>query len=259
MYLLRNPYAGQDATVRTVHETTDWFKIGKGVCQGCTLSAFLFNFFAEYIKRNAALDEAQAGIKTAGRNTNNLIYADYTTLMAQREEELKSLLMRVKEESEKAGLKLNIQKTKIMAFIPITSCQIDGETMETVRYFSSWAPKSLQTVIVAIKLRHLLFGRKVMANLDSILKSRDITLPTKICIVKTMAFPVLMYRCESWTIKKAECQRIDAFELWCWRKLSRVPWTARRSNQSILKEINPEYSLEGLMLKLKLQYLGQLM
>ena len=158
--------------------------------------------------RNFGLDEAQAGIKIAGRNINNLRYADDTTFMAESKEELKNLLMKVKEESEKAGLKLNIQKTQIMASGPITSWQIDGETMETVSDFILWAPKSLQMVTAATKLRCLLLGRKVMSNLDSILKSRDITLPTKFHLVKAMVFPVVMYGCESWTIKKAECQRI---------------------------------------------------
>ena len=180
--------------------------------------------------------------------------------MAESEEELKSLLMKVKEESEKVGLKLNIQKTKIMASSPITSWEIDGETVETVSDFILGG-----SIITAdgdcsheIK-RRLLLGRKFMTNLDSILKGRDITLPTKVCLVKDMVFPVVMYGCESCTIKKAEHQRIDAFELWCWRRHLRVPWTTRRSNQSILKEISLEYSLEGLMLKLKLQYFGHLM
>ena len=207
--------------------------------------------------RNAVLDEAQAGLKIAERSINNLRYADDTTLMAESEE-LKSLLMKVKEKSEKVGLKLNIQKTKIMGSGPVTSWQIDGETVKTVIDFIIGAPKSLQMVTVAMKLSHLILGRKVMANLDSILKSRDITLPTKVCLVKAVVFPVFMYGCESWTIKKAECRRTDAFELWCWRRLLRVSWAARRSNQSILKEISPEYSLERLMLKLKLQYFGHL-
>ena len=203
---------------------------------------------------NAGLDEAQAGIKIAGRNINNLRYAGDTTLMA-KSKELKSLLMKVKEESEEVGLKLNIQKTKIMASGPITSWQIDGET---VRDFILGAPKSADGDCSHEIKRCLLLVRKVMINLDSILKSRDITLPTKVHLVKAMVFPVVMYGGESWTIKKAECRRIDAFELWCWRRLLRVPWTARRSNQSILK-ISPGYSLEGLMLKLKLQYFGHLM
>ena len=208
--------------------------------------------------RNAGLDEAQAGIKIAGRNINNLTYADDTTLMAESEEEL---LMKVKEESEKVGLKLNIQKTKIMASGPITSWQIDGKTMETLTDFVFLDSKITADGDCSHKIKRcLLLGRKVMTHLDSILKSRDITLPTKIRMVnKAMAFPIVMYRCESWTIKKAEHQRTDAFELWCWRRLLRVPWTVRRSNQSILKEINPEYSLEKLMLKLKLQYTGHQM
>ena len=180
--------------------------------------------------------------------------------MAESEEELKTLLMKVKEESEKVGLKLNIQKTKIMASGSITSWQIDGKTMETVTDFVFLVSKITADGDCSHEIkRHLPLGRKAMINLDSILKSRDITLPTKVCLLKAKAFPVVRYGCESWTIKKAECRRTDAFELWCWRRLLRVPWTARRSNQSILKEISPEYSLEGLMLKLKLQYFGHLM
>ena len=210
--------------------------------------------------RNTGLEEAQAGIKIAGRNINNLRYADHTTLMAESEEELKSLLMKVKEESEKVGLKLNIQKTKIMASGPIISWQIDGETVETLADFIFGGSKITADGDCSHEIkRRLLLGRKVMTNLDSIFKSRNITLPTKVRLVKAMVFPVVMYRCASWTIKKAECQRIDVFELWCWRRLFRVPWTARRSNQSILKEISPQYSLEGLMLKLKLRYFGHLM
>ena len=216
------------------------------------LSPCLFNLYAEYIMRNTGLEEAQAGIKIARRNINNLRYADDTTLMAESEE-LKYLLMKVKEESKKVGLKFNIQKTKIMASGPITSWQIDGETVETVSdYF--WG---LQNHCSHEIKRHLLLGKKVMTNLDSIFKSRDITLPTNVRLVKARVFPVIMYGCESWTTKKAECRKIDAFEVWCWRRLLRVPWTERRSNQSILK-ISPGCSLEGLMLKLKLQYFGHL-
>ena len=210
--------------------------------------------------RNAGLDEAQAGIKIAGRNINNLRYADDTTLMAESEKELKSLMMKMKEESEKIGLKLNIQKIKIMTSVPITSWQIDGETMETVADFILGGSKITADGNCSHEMKiRLLLGRKAMANLDSILKSRDITLPTKFHLVKAMVFPMAMYGCESWTIKKTERQRIDAFELWYWRRLLRVPWTARRSNQSIFKEISPEYSLERLLLKLKLQYFGHLM
>ena len=184
--------------------------------------------------RNAGLEEAQAGIKTVGRNINNLRYTDDTTLMAESEEDLKSLLMKVKEESEKVGLKLNIQKTKIVSSDPLTSREIDGETVETVADFIFGGFKITADGNCSHEIkRHLLLGRKVITNLDSILKSRDITLSTKVCLVKAMVFPIAMYGCESWTIKKAECQRIDSFELWCQRRLLRVPWTARRSNQSI--------------------------
>ena len=180
--------------------------------------------------------------------------------MAESEEELQSLLMKVKEESEKIGLKLNIQKTKIMASGPITSWQIDGKSVETVADFSYLGSKITADGDCSHEIkRRLLLGKKVMTDLDSILKRRDITLPTKICLVKAMVFPVVMYGCESWTVKKAEHRRIDGFDLWCWRRLLRVPWTARRSDQSILNEIRPGCSLEGLMLKLKLQYFGQLM
>ena len=187
--------------------------------------------------RNTGLEEAQPGIKISRRNIKNLRYADDTTLRAESEEELKSLLMKVKEESEKVGLKLNIQKTKIMASGPITSWQIDGETVGTMADFIFMGSKITAGGDCCHKIKRcLLLGRKVMSNLDNILKSRDITLPTKVHLVKATVFPVVMYGCESWTIKKAECQRIDAFELWCWRKLLRVPWTARRCNQSNPKE-----------------------
>ena len=210
--------------------------------------------------RNTGLDEAKAKVKTARININNLKNADVTTLMAESKEKLKNLLMKVKEETEKVGLKFNIHKTKIMASDPITLWQIEGETVKTVASFIFLGSKITADGDFSHEIkRHLLLGGKVITNLDSILKSRDITLPIKFHLVKAMVFPVVMYGCESWTIKKAEHRRIDAFELWCWRRLLRVPWTARRSNQSILKEISPECSLEGLMLRLKLQYFGHLM
>ena len=212
--LLRNLYADQEATLRTGHGTAEWFQIGKGVRQGCILSPSLFNLYAEYIMRNAGMEEAQARIKIAGRNINNVRYADDTTLMAERG--TKGLLMKVKEESGKVGIKLNIQKSKIMPSGPLTSWEIDGETVETVSDFILGGSKITADgdCSHAIK-RHLLFGRKVMTNLDTTLKSRDITLSTKVCLVKAMVFPVVMYGCESWTIKKADRRRIDAFELWC--------------------------------------------
>ena len=207
--------------------------------------------------RNAGLEEAEAGIKIAGRNVNNFRYVDETILMAESEEELENLLMKVKEESEKVGLKLNIQKTKIVASDPFTSWQIDRETVSDFIFLSSEITAD-GDCSHEIK-RGLLLGRKVISNLDIILKSTDITLSMKFHLVKAMVFPVVMYRCESWTLKKGECRRIDAFELWCWRRLLRVPWTARRSNQSILKEISLGCSLERLVVKLKLQYFGHLM
>ena len=231
------------------------------------MSPCLFYLYVEYIMRNTWLDEAHAGTKIAGRNINNLRYADDTTIMAESKEELKSLLIKkksllikVKEESEKVGLKFNIQKTKIMASGPISLWQIDGETMETVRDFISLGSKITADGDFSHEIKRcLLLKRKAMTNLDSIFKSKDTTLLTKVHLVKAMVFPMVMYRCKSWTIKKAECQKIDAFVLCCWRRLFRVPWTTRRSNQSILNEIIPKYSLEGLMLKLKLQHSGHLM
>ena len=206
--------------------------------------------------RNPGLDETKAGIKIAGRNINKLRYADDTTLMAESEDDLKSLLMKVKEESEKDGFKLNIQKTKVMASGPITSWQIDGQT---VTDFTLGGSKITADVDCSQEgKRRLLLGRKVMPNLDSVLKCRDITLPTKVHLVKALVFPAVTYGCESWTIKKAERQRTDAFELWCWRNLLRVPCTSRNSHQCILKEISSEYSMEGLMLKLKVQYFRHL-
>ena len=207
--------------------------------------------------RHAGLDEAQAGIKTTGRNINNFRYADDTTLMAESEEEIKSLLMKVKEETENVGLQLNIQKTKIMASNPITSWQIHGEAVETVTGFIFLGSKITADGDCSHEIkRRLLLRRKVMTNLDSILKSRDITLSTKVRLVKSMVF---QWSCMDVRLKKAECQRIDAFELWCWRRLLRVPQTARRPKQSILKEMSPGCSLEGLMLKRKLQCFGHLM
>ena len=218
--LLRKLYAGQKATVRTGPRTTDWFQIGKGVCQSCILSPCLFNLYAEPIMQSAGLDETQAGIKIAGRNSNNFRYTD-TTLTAESKEEP---LDESEKKSEKAGLKLNIQKTKIISSGPITSWQIDGETMETATDFIFLGSKITADGDCGHEIkRHLLLGRKAMTKLKAYLKSRDITLPTKVHLVKAMIFPGVMYGCESWTIKKVEHRRIDAFELWCWRRLLRVP------------------------------------
>ena len=209
--------------------------------------------------QNAWLDKAQAGIKIARRNTNNLSYAsDDTTLRAESKEELKGLLVKVKEETENASLELSIQKMEVMASGPITAWPIDGAKMKTVTDFIFLGSKITAVFECSHEIkRRLLLGRKAMTNLESILISRAIDLPTKVHLVKAMTFPVVLYEFESWTIKKPECQRIDTFELWCWRRVLRVPCTAR-SKQSILKEIDPEYSFEGLMLKLKLQYFGHL-
>ena len=228
--LLRNLYAGQEATVRTRHETTDWFQIGKGIHQGCILSPCLFNLYAEYIMWNARLDEAQTEIKIAGRNINNIcIIVDNTTLKAESEEELKSLLMTMKEESEKVGLKLNIQKTEITASRPITLWQIHGGNNGNSDRLYFFGSKITEDGDCRHEIkRHLLLGRKVMTNLENIFKNRDITLLTKAHQVKAMVFPVVMYGCESWTIKKAECWRIDAFKLWCWKRFLRVTCTAKR-------------------------------
>ena len=237
--LLRNLFADQEATDRTGHGTIDCFPIGKGICQGCILSSYLFNFYSEYIMRNSGLDETQVAIKIARRNINNLRCTDDTTLMAESEEELNSLMMKVKKESEKSWLKAQHSEIKDHG---IWSHHFMGNRGGNIgnggRLF--WVtPKSLQMVTAALKLKDPYFLEEVMTKLDSILKSRDITLPTNICLVKAMVFPVIMYGCESWTIKKGERRRIDAFRMWCWRRLLRVLWTGRRSNQSILQEINP--------------------
>ena len=231
--LLRNLYVGQEATVRSRHGTKNWFHIGKGIHQSCILSPCLFNLYAEYIMQNAGLSEVQAGIKIAGRNINNLRYADDTTHMAESEEEPKSLLMKVKEESEKAGLKLNIQKTKIMASGPITSWQIDRETMATVTDFTFGGFKITADCDFshAIK-RLLLLGRKVMTNQDRILKSRDITLPTKVRLVKAMVFPVVMYGCESkesWVPKN-----------WCFWTVVLVRTLESPLESKEIKPVNPK-------------------
>uniref|UniRef100_A0A803TTW8 ribonuclease H n=1 Tax=Anolis carolinensis TaxID=28377 RepID=A0A803TTW8_ANOCA len=255
--LLRNLYKDQAATVRTDHGTTDWFKTGKGVQQGCILSPYLFNLYAEHIMRRAGLDDSKTGVKIAGRN---LRYADDTTLMAESEEELRSLITKVKEENAKAGLQLNVKKTKIMATTPIDNRQIEGENVEAVTDFIFLGAEITADAECSQEIRRrLLLGRRAMANLDKIGKSRDITLATKVCIVKAVVFPIVTYGCKSWTIRKAERRKIDTFELWCWRKILRVPWTARRSNQSIIQEIMPGYSLEGRILEAKLKYFGHIM
>uniref|UniRef100_A0A803TGN1 Reverse transcriptase domain-containing protein n=1 Tax=Anolis carolinensis TaxID=28377 RepID=A0A803TGN1_ANOCA len=258
--LLRNLYNDQVATARTDHGTTDWFKIGKGVRQGCILSPYLFNLYAEHIMRHAGLEESKAGVQIAGKNINNLRYVHDTTLMAESEEELRSLITKVKEESAKAGLQLSIKKTKIMATRLMDNWQIEGENMETVKDFIFLGAKITADADCSQEIRrHLLLGKRaVMTNLNKIVKSRDVTLATKVCIVKAMVFTIVTYGCESRTIKKAERRKIDTFELRCWRKFLRVPWTARRSNQSIFQEIMPGCSLEGRILEAKMKYFGHI-
>ncbi|CAH2312456.1 Hypothetical predicted protein [Pelobates cultripes] len=254
--LLRNLYVDQEATVRTDHGTTEWFKIGKGVRQGCILSTYLFNLYAEYIMCNAGLDESKAGNNISGRNINNLRYADGTTLMDESEEELKHLLISFKEESAKAGLLLNVKKTKIMANSNLSSWQIDGEEVEAVTDFIFLGSKiSLDCDCSHEIKRRLLLGGKAM---DKLIKTKHITLSTKVCIVRAIVFSVVTYGCESWTIKKAERHRIDAFELWC-LKMLRIPWIARRSNKSVLQEIKTNCSLEAMIMRLKLKYFGHIM
>ena len=214
------------------------------------VATLLINFYAEDTMQNARLDESQAGIKIARRNISSLRYSDDTTLTTESKEELKSLLMKVKEDSEKAGLKLNIEKAKIMASGTTTSWQIEGVKVEAMTDVLFVGSKVTADSDYSHEIRgSLLIERKAITNLENVVKSRDITLLTKVHMVKAMVFPIVTYGCESWTIKTVERPRTDAFKLWCWRRLLKVPWTARRSNQSVLKEINPEYSLEGLMLQ----------
>ena len=252
--LLRNLYAGQEATVRTGHETTDWIQMGKEYIKAvyCHPACLTYMQSASCEMLCWIKHKRESGLLGEISITSDMQMTPPLWQKVKRN-------ARASDESERRQWKswLNIQKTKIMASGPITSWQIEGET---VRDFIFWGSKITADDDCCHEIKRcLLLGRKVMTNLDSILKNRDITLPTKVCLVKAMIFPVVMYVCENWTIKKAECQRIDAFELRCWRRLLRVPWNARRSNQLILKEVNPEYSLKGLMLKLKLQSFGHLM
>ena len=257
---LINLYVDHEATVETDFGEAEWFKIGKGVRQGCILSPYLFNLHAEHIMRNAGLEEAEAGIKIGERNINNLRYADDTTLMAESEEDLKELLMKVKKESQKAGLMLNVKKTKIMSTGCITQVKIDEEEVEVVKDFVYLGSIiHMDSDCICEIRRRLLLGRKVMTNLDKLIRCRDITLSTKVRIVKAKVFPVTTYGSESWTIRRAERKKIDAFELWCWRRSLNIPWTARRTNKSILDEMKPICSLETSMAKLRLKYFGHIM
>jgi len=258
--LMKNLYTKQQASVKTDYGNTNWFNIGKGVRQGCILSPYLFNLYAEHIMRKASIDEAAGGIKIGGRNINNLRYADDTTILAETVDDLQYLLRKVKEESAAAGLKLNMKKTFVMTNGPIQEFHIDNDQVEIVKEFI-FLGSNINTdgnCSNEIK-RRLLMGRRAMVSLDKLIKSKDVSLATKIKIIKTMVFPVTMYGCESWTIKQADRKKIDAFELWCWRRLLRVPWTEKRTNKSVLQEIKPECSLEASMVKLKLSYFGHIM
>jgi exonuclease III len=258
--LMKNLYTDQQASVKTDYGNTNWFNIGKGVRQGCILSPYLFNLYAEHIMRKAGIDEAAGGIKIGGRNINNLRYADDTTILAETADDLQCLLRKVKEESAAARLKLNMKKTFVMTNGPIQEFHIDNDQVEIVKEFI-FLGSSISTdgnCSNEIK-RRLLMGRKAMVSLDKLIKSKDVSLATKIRVIKTMVFPVTTYGCESWTIKQADRRKIDAFELWCWRRLLRVPWTEKRTNKSVLQEIKPECSLEASMVKLKLSYFGHIM
>ncbi|CAF4950873.1 unnamed protein product, partial [Rotaria socialis] len=258
--LMKNLYTNQQASVKTDYGNTDWFNIRKGVRQGCILSPYLFNLYAEHIMRKVGIDEAACGIKIGGGNINNLRYADDTTIMTETAEGLQYLLGKVKEESAAAGLKLNMKKTFVMTNGPIQEFHIDNDQVEIVNelIFLGSSINTDGNCSNEIK-RRLLMGRKATVSLDKLIKSKDISLATKIRITKTMVFPVTTYGCESWKIKQADRKKIDAFELWCWRKIPRVAWTEKRTNKSVLQEIKPECSLEASMVKLKLSYFGHIM
>ena len=246
--LIKNLYEDQEAAVRTPFGLTEWFNIQKGVRQGCILSPWLFNLYAEHIMRKAGLDEAKEGVKIAGKNINNLRYADDTTLLAESKEDLERLIYRVKEESALAGLFLNIKKTKIMTTEPIDEWKMNDEEVEVVDNFVFLGSNITYTGDCSAEIRRrLALGRQAMTNLKKTVQNKDLKLATKIRIVKAMVFPVALYGCETWTIKKADRRKIDAFEMWCWRRLLRVSWTEKRTNKSILQEINPDSSLEGMI------------
>lgn len=258
--LIKNWYANQEATVKTEYGNTDWFNIGKGVRQGCILSPYLFNIYAEQIMKQADLEETTAGVKIGGRNINNLRYADDTTLMAESTEDLKYLLTKLKAESLAAGLKLNMSKTFVMTTGSLKEFKVDDEQIEIVEYFIFLGSRINSDGNCSPEInRRLMLGRHAMINLDKLMKSRDINLNTKKRLVQAMVFPITTYGCESWTMKKHDRRKVDAFELWCWRRALRVPWTAKRTNRSVLDEIKADLSLESSMLKLKLSFFGHIM
>eukprot|EP00112_Aurelia_sp_Birch-Aquarium-sp1_P026756 Seg970.1 transcript_id=Seg970.1/GoldUCD/mRNA.D3Y31 product="Retrovirus-related Pol polyprotein from type-2 retrotransposable element R2DM" pseudo=true protein_id=Seg970.1/GoldUCD/D3Y31 len=235
--LLRGLHTDQEATVRTMYGNTEWFKINKGVRQGCILSPYLFNLYSENMIRMAGLEEIEHGIRIGGRNINNLRYADDITLLAETEEGLKMLLNRVKQESEKVGLRLNIKKTKVM----VTSSELEdfiiGDEDETVEAVDSFiflgAKIERDGGCTPEIIRRIAMGKTAMTGLHRVMKDKEISMHTKVRLVKALVFPVMMYGCESWTITKSERRKIDGFELWCWRRILRIPWTARRTNKSV--------------------------
>lgn len=258
--LLKELYSDQEAIVRTEYGDTEWFNINKGVRQGCILSPYLFNMYSENIMRSAGIEEENIGIKIGGTNINNLRYADDTTLLAENEEDLRKLLSKVKTESLNFGLRLNIKKTKIMTSGNMTDFVFDNEKIEVVKSFVFLGSRLDDDGRCAEDVkRRIMLGRSAMTSLEKIMKDRDISMNTKIRIVNTLVFPVVLYGCESWTLRKEERKRIDSFELWCWRRLLRVPWTAKRTNVSIVDQIKPICSLEAKMNKLKLTYFGHVM
>ncbi|OIR55924.1 MAG: uncharacterized protein A8A55_3328, partial [Amphiamblys sp. WSBS2006] len=238
---------------------TEWFKIEKDVRQGCILSPFLFNLYAKMIMRKLDLEESEIGVKIGGRNINNLRYADDTTLLAETEDGLKYLILRIKKESEKMGLHLNIKKTKIMttAGNGAVKITINSEEIECVKNFCFLGSMIDRTGDCGPEIRRrIALGRSAMLSMHQIWKSKDISLTTKCKMVHAIVFPISMYGCESWTLKKADRKRIDAFELWCWRRLLRIPWTARVTNEEVLERIKPEFSLEGKITRIQLTYFG---
>ena len=257
--LLRDLYHEQQATVRTEDGETDWFKIGKGVRQGCNLSPYLFNLYTEYVMR-LVLAQFHRGFRIGGRQISNLRYADDTTLVSESEDELKELIKLVEIESSKAGLKLNIKKTKIMTSASTNTFKIEDAQIEVVENFILLGSRIDKDGGCEEEIRRrLTLGRRAMTDLNKIMKDKDVCMTTKIRIVNTMVFPVVMYACESWTLRKKDRKKIDSFELWCWRRLLGVPWTARRTNESILNQIKPKLSLEAMILKQKLSYFGHVM
>ncbi|XP_049711397.1 leucine-rich melanocyte differentiation-associated protein isoform X1 [Elephas maximus indicus] len=255
--LMRNLYIDQEAVVWTEQGDTDWLKVRKGMRQGCILSAYLFSLCAEQIIREAGLYEEEWGIRIRGRLINNLRYADDTTLLAESEEDFKHLLMKIKDHSLQYGLHLNIKKTKILTSGPVSNIMINGEKIEVVKDFILLGStiKSHGSSSQEIK-RRTAMGKSAAKDLFKVSKIKDVTLKTKVHLTQAMVFSITSYACESWTVNKEDRRRVDAFELWCWRRTLNIPWTAKRTNKSALEEVRPECSLEARMARLRLTYFG---